>query len=70
MSPEFYDGDRVTPIGWMLSTPKPVGVVVGGEYKHPLTGQRLVLVKWDDVPDTRHLSPSVIERVHTEEKPR
>lgn len=60
----FKEGDKVTPIGWLLSTPKPTGTVLY-EYKHPLTGQRLVMVKWDDFPNEpgRALSPSVIELV-------
>ena len=60
---EFKDGDRVQPIGWAGSGPKPAGVIVGSEYENPLTGRKVVMVRWDGVSETRHLAPAVLERV-------
>jgi hypothetical protein len=57
--PEIKQGDRVTPIGWALPSPKPVGEVAK-VWNGP--SGRLAAVVWDDGRKQR-LSTSVIERV-------
>lgn len=42
----FKVGDTVTPIGWLLPTEKPTGIVRGAERN--AMGQRILLVDWSD----------------------
>lgn len=52
-------GDRVTPVGWVLPSPKPVGIIL--EVDTSSAVYRVVVIEWED-GHTSRLAESVVEK--------